>query len=48
MVRMIDLLEVWAETVKLWKTASRIWLAITVTNVILIIHFVFSHILVGA
>ena len=40
--------EVWGELAKLWKTVSRVWLAIALTNIIILIHLVFSHILAGA
>jgi len=43
-----ELVKVWGECSKLWKTLSHVWLALAFGFLLFGSHIVFSHLLVGA
>lgn len=43
-----DFVKVWRECGELWGTVSRVWLALAFGFLLLFLHIVFSHLLVGA
>ncbi len=44
----LGMLRVWEDIAKVYKTLSRVWLAIAFTLVLFLLHLIFSHILPGA